>query len=293
MYGYFTDRIYKGDFPYTDLACERRRADTNLPGVEYKKEESLGGSWERIKITSKSGADSIGRPMGIYDTLQVGRMDLLDSEGIADATDEIARELCYLFDASDIFPERILVAGLGNQMLTPDSLGCEAAKAVKPTMHIREHDRRLFENLNCAEIAVITPGVAATSGMDAAMTIKGICEVIGPDAVIVIDALASRSAHRLGSTIQICNTGVSPGSGLGNPRTAISQITVGVPVIAIGVPTVIDSRMFNYDPYNKRERGKEEIIHSMFVSPKEINEIVLSAAKIIGGGINQAFGIYI
>jgi spore protease len=256
MYGYFTERNYRGDFPYTDLACERRKADTSLSGVDYKQEQSLGGSWERIKITSKIGAESIGRPMGIYDTLHVGQMDLLDSEGIADATDEIARELCYIFDATDIFPERILVAGLGNPKLTPDSLGCASAFAVKPTMHIRDYDRKLFENLNCAEIAVCTPGVAATSGMDASVMIRGICEMIGPDAVIVIDALASRSPERLGSTVQICNTGVSPGSGLGNPRLSISENTVGVPVIAIGVPTIIDSRMFNFNPYEKKERGK-------------------------------------
>ncbi len=293
MYGYFTERNYKGEFPYTDLALERRRADTKLAGVEYKRDNSLLGVWERIKITTKDGADSIGRPIGIYDTLDTGRMDLLDSESIKDASDEIARELCYLFDASDIFPGRILVAGLGNPMLTPDSLGYESAKQVKPTMHISKHDRRLFENLDCAEIAVCCPGVAATSGMDAATSIRGICEVIGPDAVIVIDALASRAVERLGSTVQICNTGVCPGSGLGNPRQSICEETVGVPVIAIGVPTIIDSRMFSYEPFGRQEPPKGELCTSMFVSPKEINDIVSAAARIIGDGINQAFGIFI
>lgn len=292
MYGYYTERNYKGDFPYTDLACERRRADVELKGVEYRREQSIGGSWERIKITSKEGADAIGRPMGIYDTLEVGRMDLMDTEAIADAADEVARELCYLFDVADIFPERILVAGLGNPTLTPDALGYESARVVKPTLHIRDFDQVLFENLNCAEIAVCTPGVAATSGLDAAVTIRGLCEAIGPDAVIVIDALASRSAERLGTTVQICNTGVSPGSGLGNPRSPISRDTVGVPVIAIGVPTIIDSRMFCYNPYMK-ESENTAAMRPMFVSPKEINEIVSAAAQVIGGGINQAFGIFI
>ena len=292
MYGYFNERNYKGDFPYTDLAVERKRADTDISGVEYTRENALMGVWERIKITTKDGADSIGRPIGIYDTLNTGRMDLLDSEDIKDASDEIARELCYLFDASDVFPGRILVAGLGNPRLTPDSLGCESAKCIKPTMHISRHDRRLFENLDCAEIAVFCPGVAATSGMDAATGIRGICEVIGPDAVIVIDSLASRSAERLGSTVQICNTGVSPGSGIGNPMQSISEDTVGVPVIAIGVPTVIDSRMFAYHPFGNQQPHSGELCTSMFVSPKEINEIVSAAAKIIGDGINQAFGIF-
>lgn len=292
MYGYYTERDYKGDFPYTDLAAERRRADVELAGVEYRKESGIIGNWERIKISTKKGAESIGRPIGLYDTLNIGRMDLLDSESIIDARDEVARELCYIFDASDIFPERILVAGLGNPALTPDSVGAECSKIVKPTMHIREMNRQLFEDLNCAEIAVCIPGVAATSGLDAAVTIRGLCEALGPDAVIVIDALASRSPERLGTTVQICNTGVAPGSGLGNPRQPISIDTVGVPVIAVGVPTIIDSRMFYYNPSGEK-KPKPEVCPSMFVSPKEINEIVSAAALIIGGGINQAFGIYV
>ena len=150
-------------------------------------------------------------------------------------------------------------------------------------MHIKEWDHRSFIRLSCAEIAIVKPDVAASSGLDAAMVVKGVCDVIRPDAVIAIDAIATRSAERLGSTVQICNSGISPGSGLGNPRLAIGIETVGVPVIAIGVPTVIDSRMlcgeakFSSPP--------------MFVSPKEINEIVECAAAIIGGGINRAFGI--
>ena len=292
MYGFFTESNYRGEFPYTDLATERRRADTNLTGVDYSTKKGVIGNWERIKITTKTGAESIGRPIGIYDTLNIGRMDMLDGESIFDARDEIARELCYLFDESDIFPERILVAGLGNPHLTPDSIGTESARCVKPTMHIREMNRLLFEGFNCAEIAVCTPGVAATSGMDAAVTIRGICEEIGPDAVIVIDALAARSKERLGTTVQICNTGISPGSGLGNPRQEISFDTVGVPVIAIGVPTVMDSRMFYTSPHADGRVKDAETCPSMFVAPKEINEIVSAAALIIGGGINQAFGIY-
>ncbi len=291
MYGYYAERDYKGNFPYTDLATERRRADVELEGVDYRREMGIVGEWERIKITTKKGAESIGRPIGIYDTLNIGRMDLLDGESIIDVRDEVARELCYIFDASDIFPGRILVVGLGNPALTPDSVGCECAKIVKPTLHIRDMDHELFDDLNCAEIAVCTPGVAANSGMDAAVTIRGLCEALGPDAVIVIDALASRAVERLGTTVQICNTGVAPGSGLGNPRQEISINTVGVPVIAVGVPTIIDSRMFYYNPDNERQ-PKTEIYQSMFVSPKEINEIVNAAALIIGDGINQAFGIF-
>ena len=284
MYGYFTERSYSGDLPYTDLAAERRRADLEIPGVDYSKERGRVGYWERIRISTKRGAESIGRPIGLYDTLQLSRADMLDSDGLEDAKNEIAGGICRMLDASEIFPGRILVCGLGNPYLTPDAIGYETAREVKPTMHIKEYNERIFKQLSCAEIAVITPGVAATSGLDAAVSVRGICDLIKPDAVIAIDALATRDAKRLGSTVQICNTGISPGSGLGNPRLAIGIETVGVPVIAIGVPTVIDTRVlccesdFSGPP--------------MFVSPKEINEIVSSAAKIIGGGINRSLGIY-
>ena len=283
MYGYFTERNYGGDLPYTDLALERRRADVDMPGVEYVKERSRVGYWERIRISSKRGAESIGRPMGLYDTLQMRRADMLDFRHIEDAKDEIAGEICRMLELSDIFPGRILICGLGNPELTPDAIGYEAARGVRPTMQIKEHDPRAFGKLGCAEIAVITPDVSAKSGLDAAVIVTGVCDIIRPDAVIAIDALATRDVSRLGSTIQICNTGISPGSGLGNPRLALGVETVGVPVIAIGLPTVIDTRVLC---------DREISGLPMFVSPKEINDIVSSAAEIIGDGINRALGIY-
>ena len=288
---FYNERGY-GDFPYTDLACERRRVSTDIKGVDYKREATLIGAWERIKISSEDGARSIGRPIGIYDTLEVERMDLLDLEAIDDAADEIARELCYMCDMSDTTPDRVLVVGLGNPELTPDAIGPEAARCVKATMHIRDFDTEFFHGLECSEIAVISPGVSASSGMDASVTVRGVCELIKPTVIFAIDALASRSAERLGRTVQISNTGIFPGSGIGNGRTAISKDTVGVPVIAIGVPTIIDSRMFCYDAWGDDPYARCGARESMFVAPKEINEIVKASAKIIGGGINQAFGLF-
>lgn len=283
MYGYFSEGFYKGELPYTDLAMERCRADLSISGVDYSKDICSFGYWERIKITTRKAAESIGRPLGIYHTLNVDRMDTLTKGTAESVTDEIASELCKIFDESDIFPGRLLVVGLGNPDLTPDSIGFYAARRVRPTMHIKEWDKRTFTKLGCAEIAVITPGVAATSGLDAVISVKAICDILRPDAVIAIDALASRSADRLGSTIQICNSGISPGSGIGNPRQCIGVETVGVPVIVIGIPTVIDSRVLCCD--------EKTISAPMFVSPKEINEIVQCSAEIIGEAINRAFGI--
>ncbi len=263
----------------SDLACERRRADSSLMGVEYSCERCPSGSWERIRIFSPEGAKSIGRPMGHYDTLHSGRLDLLDFEGIDDAKNEIAAELCRLFEKNDVRPGRLLVVGLGNEELTPDSVGPLAASLVLPTMHISSADKNMFSSLECSEIAVIRPDVSAKSGLDSMTATLGVCEKIKPDAVIAIDALASSSPERLGSTLQICDTGIFPGTGLGFGGTAIGRDTLGVPVIGIGVPTVISSALFG----DKAE--------GMFVSPKDINAIVDAAAKIIAGGINQAFGI--
>ena len=270
-----------------DLACERYKADTALRGVDYKREVTPSGVWEKIKISSVEGAKSIGRPMGTYDTLELERMDLIDSESIEEARLEIAKNLTSLLGDMNIIPKRLLIAGLGNASLTPDAVGSLAASKIKPTLHIKMSDERFFTTLECSEIAVIAPGVRATSGLDSVVIIRGICDVIKPNAVIAIDSIAAGSTERLGTTIQISNTGIVPGSGLGNTHHAINEESVGAPVIAIGVPTVIDSRLFCRCE-GEEENGILRTGESMFVSPKEINEIVTVAAKII----SAAFGLY-
>ncbi len=269
----------------TDLAAERRRADTTTAGIEYKKSPTAYGSIEKIRVTSEAGAKSIGRPLGRYDTLNIRRMDLLDNEEIDDIKDAVARELCEMMYIRDIEPDRILVVGLGNPSLTPDSIGAEVAKKIEPTMHLRKFDEQMFNSLDCSEIAVIAPGVTSNSGIDAKDTVRGMVETIEPDAVIVVDSLAARSPKRLGTTLQFCDTGIHPGSGVGSHREAIDEDSIGVPVFAVGVPTVIDSRLFIGD-------GEGTVVEGMFVSPKDIDTIVKNAGEIIAGGINQAFGIY-
>ncbi len=295
MLDYLHERDYERDFPYTDLAAERRRADTDVEGVFYEREPVTVGEWERIEITSDEGARSIGRPIGIYDTLNTLRLDLFDSETREDAAEEVRRELCYIFERSGILPRRILVAGLGNPKLTPDEIGTLAAGGVHPTLHIKERDPVFFEGLECSEIAVITPGVAAASGIEGTEAVRAVCDRIKPDAVIAIDALAARAPERLGTTVQICNTGITPGSGVGGRALSLTKETLGVPVIAIGVPTVIDSRMFWYDCSDKNgfHETSDLARRSMLVAPKEINEICEEAGKIIARGINEAFGILI
>lgn len=272
----------------SDLALERRRVDTDIPGVEYRRDFGCIGSWEKIRIGSEEGARSIGRPMGHYDTLTLPRMDMLDVDECEDAREEVAKELCRMCDRLSAVPDRILVVGLGNSALTPDAIGPESAARVAATMHLVKSDPSLFVSLECSEICVISPGVGTVSGIETADFVRGIAEVVRPSIVIAVDALAARSPARLGTTIQICDTGIHPGSGMRRSKGALSRDTLGAPVIAIGVPTVINSRMFHSGGGEVRAVKPNE---EMFVAPTEISSIVSSAAGIIAGGINQAFGI--
>ncbi len=284
MYNY-NYGVNVSDGLYTDLALERRRADLTERGVEYNKELCPPGTWERVRITSEEGAKGIGRPRGIYDTLTLPRLDTADDDVLYDAQEEIAKRLCTICDDISVLPGRILVVGLGNGKVTADSVGVKSATRVKPTMHIREYDEDFFDELECSEISVLCPGVPALTGMDTATTVRAICEGIAPDVILAIDAITTRSRTRLGNTIQISDTGVFPG-GMGNLKTPITRSAIGVPVIGIGVPTVIDSRLFRNE-----SRISEYDFEPLFISPREIDEITDNAALIIGGAINQAFGL--
>ncbi len=271
----------------TDLASERHRADTSVNGIFYRRDDTGPFVWERIDVTTREGEIAIDRPRGSYDSLSVERMDLLDESEIADAANEVASELCRMFEKSSVTPTRILVVGLGNEDLTPDSIGPKSANLVNATMHIQESDPLLFKSLECSEIAVFTPGVMGKTGIETSEAVSAVCDVIDPDAVIAIDSIASRSPERLGTTIQISNTGIFPGSGIGNKRKPIGEKTLGVPVIAVGVPTVINASAFIPDERHARNENED-----MFVSPRDIDAIVDAAAKIISQGINQAFGVF-
>lgn len=268
----------------SDLAVERRRADTSCEGIEYSKESSLIGEWERIRVLSEEAEDEIGRPRGRYDTLHIPKMGELDALDVEDAAEEVARELCDICDENGVPPYRVLVVGLGNENLTPDAVGPRSASGIEATLHIAKQDRKMFDALECSEIAVMSPGVRSQSGIGAADVIGGVCERICPSLVIAIDSLAARSPRRLGTTIQFSNTGIQPGSGIGIHEVAINEDLAGAPVIAIGVPTVIDSRLLV-----EGEPGGATA--NMLVCPKDIDTLVENAAKIISSGINKAFGV--
>ncbi len=276
------------DAGITDLACERRRADVNVDGIEYVKEENAIGIWERIRISTEEGERVMGRPIGSYDTLTLTRMDLLDFEEIMDAKEELAGGLCRILEESDITASNVMIAGLGNADLTPDAVGPETADRVYPTMNIYRMDKALFKTLGCSKVSVIKPGVPMQSGLESAEIIGGISKAIKPDLIIAIDALRARERARLGSTVQISTTGIAAGSGLRGARSEISSTTMGTQVIGIGVPTVIDSGAFVPEDCKARV---SEIYDGLIVSPKEVGDIVKNAAEIIGGALNLVFGI--
>jgi spore protease len=284
MRSYFFDRKGEGK-SYTDLALERHRAFPNAGGVEYTSAECGCGIWETVRIYSREGEENLQRPMGRYHTLTTGRLDLLTEDEIDECTEEIARKLCSTVDLLDCLPERIFVVGLGNAALTPDSFGPRAAKKVKPTLHIKNFDEEMFYALECSEIVVLAPGVSAETGVDAIEIVRGVSKRICPDLIIAIDAIATREEERLGSTIQISDTGLHPGRGVGNSGHALTEETIGIPIISVGIPTVIDSRAF------KEGDGADNISNSMLVAPREIDDIIDVGARVIGGAINQAFGI--
>lgn len=281
MYSYFYEKEKSGKNFYTDLATERRKADGEVKGIEYERESTLIGTWERVRVTSEEGELSVMRPMGTYDTLTTERLDTLSEIELLDAAEEIAKKLCTLCDECGVIPARILVVGFGNERLTPDSVGPKSAGRVRPTLHISEFDADAFDELDCSEIAVFCPGVPATSGMDSSDGVRMLSERLMPDLIIAVDSIMTSSTERLGSTFQLSSTGLFPG-GIGNLHSPITKSSMGAPVIAIGVPTVIDCEYIAREDFN---------ISGLFVTPREIDQITDNAAFVIGGAINQAFGI--
>ena len=178
-----------------------------------------------------------------------------------------------------------LIICLGNEQITPDALGPMCSRQLMVTRHLKSHLPDDFSAF--AEVSVVTPGVLGTTGIESALLAKGAVDAVQPDAVIVIDALAAIGTHRLCRTIQICDTGIEPGSGVGNRRFALNRETLGVPVISIGMPTVVDADTFVSDLLQEDTdlQGRGE---GMFITPREIDTLISDSAKLIAYGINFA-----
>lgn len=275
----------------TDLAIEsgEYREKKRLDGVLSREKNEKGIRVTTIEIINEKGEALLKKPVGKYITVETVAFDKGD-DSFSDILEVLCREL------SALLPERgsVLVAGLGNEDITPDALGPEALSQLFATRHIsRELKSRLgLEGLR--SVAGIVPGVLGKTGVETVEIIGALVEKIKPDCVVVIDALASRSVSRLGTTVQMTDTGISPGSGVGNSRKEISEKTLGVPVVAIGVPTVVDALTMALDVFEaegielteKEVSAKLEGHSQMMVTPKEIDSLISKMAGLIALTIN-------
>lgn len=282
----------------TDLACERRRADTTLPGVSYWEEKTGNIHKSILQVESEEGVQSIGKPKGRYITLSFKPLWQQNEAELLEGTAALSAVLLEM--APKKKKPSLLVAGLGNRFLTVDAIGPAALSKIIATAHLAELEPELFATLSCHKISAIAPGVLSQTGIESAAVIGGAVKEAAPDFVIVIDALVARDCSRLAATIQISDTGILPGAGVGNPRAAIDCETLGVPVIVIGVPTVVDSSTLLYDALSRA--GMEEIPQELtevledgrgyFVSPRECDTVTENVSRIIADAINESFGIH-
>jgi len=289
--------------PRTDLASERMQANTDLRGVSLEKHSDGGIETEVLRVSSAEGARSIGKPMGIYTTFSFpsplemdGDTKRLLSEKIGTS---IEKTLLRLSGKSEPNRLSLIVAGLGNRALTVDSVGVVTAEKIHATAHIKEEMPELFRSLGAAEICVALPGVLSQSGMEAADAIAGLLHSFPADAVLVFDALASRSLSRIGKTVQIADSGIEPGSGIGNRRRALSLRTLGVPVVSVGVPTITDTATLVSDTLaalmgESLPDGISKLLtetEKSFVSPDDCDRSTEEISKLLADAVNLRLGV--
>lgn len=269
----------------TDLALERHELikDYTPKGVKSKQYKKDDIQFTKISVTDDEGAQKLKKPIGTYITAELPSL-ILNSPVEENTITAIADELRQLIPSDGT----IMIVGLGNSDITPDAIGPESASLVLATRHISKEIIKSTGLGSLRPTAVFAPGVLGKTGVETAESIKGIAEVVNPSAVIVIDALAARRVSRLGCTIQISDTGISPGSGVGNRRNAINKDSIGVPVISVGIPTVVDVQTLVSDLTSDKKEIQNQEHAEMIITPREIDLVVERAAKIIGFSINKA-----
>ena len=293
----------------TDLVLEARESvtegKTELHGVRVEEFEIPHNNIQitKVMIESKNAAKAMGKTVGTYITIEAP--ELLEAD--EDYHREISR--CLAEELQEMLPMTqegisVMIIGLGNRDVTADALGPRVLDNLCITRHIvRIYGKSAYENMLVNEVSSFEPGVMAKTGIESAEIVKGVVNQAKPDALIVIDALAARSTKRLNRTIQIANTGIQPGSGVGNHRNALTEETLGIPVIAIGVPTVVDAATIVNDALEKISNSKEELerfksmerfyktfseLNNMYMTGKDIDEMVKRMSFTLSEGINIA-----
>lgn len=307
----------------TDLAVEAKESfeedNVEIEGViideSYKEEQDI--KITRVVIENENGAKAMGKPMGNYVTLEAPNMVVPDQDYHREISKELAEQIKKLIPLEK--EVSVLIVGLGNREVTPDSLGPNVVENLLITRHVvREYGKEALGKNKVNIISGIVPGVMAQTGMETLEIVKGVVDETKPDYVIAIDALAARSTKRLNRTIQITDTGINPGSGVGNHRNGLNFESLNVPVIAIGIPTVVDAATIvndtmenlidameqtkelktiggtlkTFDANEKYQLIREIIsphLNGMFVTPKDIDETVKMLGFTISEGLNMAF----
>lgn len=271
----------------TDLAAEaqelwqQRAGETaELPGVRGEDREVKGFAVHTVTVEDEQGASALGKPVGSYVTLELDGLLRREEDAFSRGVEALAELL------RPMLPEggEALVVGLGNRAITPDLLGPLSAERTLVTRHLVEQIPEHFGAFR--PVAALTPGVLALTGVESGQLVAAAVEHLRPACVIAVDALASRSVERLCRTVQLADTGIIPGSGVGNHRMALNRESLGVPVIAVGVPTVVEASTLVMDLLG-REDG-EVTGQGLFVTPREIDSRVDDLAKVIGWGISMA-----
>ena len=279
----------------TDLALEAKELwqesagkTTRLSGVRAKKTKQEGYSITKVEILNDRGAEALGKPVGRYLTVDLSPF-AKRQEGFFDrAVRVVGTQL------KSLLPLRgaVLVVGLGNRAMTPDAVGPLAVESVLVTRHLISALPRHFADFR--PVAALTPGVLAATGVESAEAVAAMVRELQPAAVIAVDALAARRVGRVCATVQLSDTGIAPGSGVGNHRKALDEETLGVPVFSIGVPTVVDAATLAADLLEesgiteideKKLRGSQQ---NLMVTPRDIDAQVRDLGKVIGYGINWA-----
>lgn len=305
----------------TDLADERRdlykkanKIEDEVDGVEAESENITDKiKVTRVKITNENGEKAIGKKQGNYITIDIQKMNIITDEEIDKSAETLASEIKRLVENKVQAKDEILIVGLGNEEVTPDALGPNVVKDIEVTRHIINYLPQYIDE-NARPVSAIAPGVLGTTGIETLEIIKGVVDNIKPKLLIVIDALASRSIERISSTIQLSDTGIVPGAGVGNTRKEISINTLGIPVIAIGIPTVVETAVVVNDALDlfieklqqeaksndylntlKEEDNYEQIKEALLpkdfnfiVTPKEIDNLILNMSEVVAKGINMS-----
>lgn len=304
----------------TDMAVERNEIykkknslAEEIDGIENANKIIKDIEISKVKITNENGANALGKPVGNYITLDVKEIKNADEERIEEIAEIMADELRTVIREHVSDTDDILVVGLGNRYVTPDALGPKVVPEIEVTRHILEYMPKIMPE-DTRPVSAISPGVLGITGIETMEILNGIVQNIKPKMLIVIDALATRKLERISSSIQIADTGIVPGAGVNNARKEISINTLGIPVIAIGIPTVVDLATITNDCINifienlqqkamsnstlnelkekdNYEEIKEALIpkdYNMVVTPKEIDKLIDNMSEIVARGINKS-----